>query len=154
MSLKTPWLKNYGDVRFNLEYPKVTMSEHILNIAKTYPDNIALSFFGRNIKYSLFADMIHLVAKSFAAIGIKKGDCVTLCMPNVPQTVYSLYALNLIGAVVSVIHPLSSEEEIIYYLKETESNTVVTLDLFYEKINCQKDSAVNIRFRLTSMKLQ
>lgn len=146
MSVKTPWLKNYGDVRFNLEYPKATMSEHVLNIAKTYPDNIALSFFGRNIKYSVFENMIHTVAKSFAAIGIKKGDCVTLCMPNVPQTVYSLYALNLIGAVVSVIHPLSSEEEIIYYLKETESNTVVTLDLFYEKIN-------NVKFRYKIDKL-
>ena len=135
MEPRTPWLKNYGDVKFYLEYPKTAMGEQVLQIAKTYPDNIALSFFGRNIKYYQLADMIHCVAKSFVSLGVKKGDKVTLCMPNVPQTVYSLYALNIIGAVVSVIHPLSSEEEIIYYLKETCSDVVVTLDLFYDKIN-------------------
>ncbi len=134
MSVNTPWIKNYGDVKFNLEYPQTTMSEQVIKTALGKLDGIALSFMGRNIKYSTLADMIQKCAKAFAKIGVKPGSCVTLCMPNVPQNVYALYALNMIGATVSVIHPLSSEEEIIYYLKETDSRIVVTLDMFYNKL--------------------
>ena len=68
------------------------------------------------------------------ALGIKKGDAVTICLPNVPQAVYLLYALDRIGAVASMIHPLSAVTEIIYYLKEVDSHTIVTLDQFYDKI--------------------
>lgn len=146
MSVNTPWIKNYGDVKFNLEYPQTTMSEQVLSIADSKPYGIALSFMGRNIKYSTLANMIHKCAKSFASIGVKSGDCVTLCMPNIPQIVYALYALNLIGASVSVIHPLSSETEIIYYLKETNSKMVVTLDMF-----CDKLLKVNERYNLDKL---
>ena len=45
------------------------------------------------------------------AIGIKEGQRVCLCMPNVPQTVYCLYGLNRIGAVATMVHPLSAEGE-------------------------------------------
>ena len=67
-------------------------------------------------------------------MGIKAGDKVTICMPNLPQTVYSLYALNYIGAVASMIHPLSAEAEIAYYLNEVDSKIVLTLDTFYTKM--------------------
>lgn len=59
---------------------------------------------------------------------------VTICMPNVPQAVFCMYALNRIGAVASMIHPLSAVSEIIYYLKEVKSDYLLTLDQFYSKV--------------------
>ena len=146
MSVKTPWINNYGDVKFNLKYPETTMSQQILDTAARKQDSIALSFMGRNTSYTLLAENIHKCAKAFVKIGVKPGDCVTICMPNVPQCVYALYALNYIGAIVSVIHPLSSEEEILYYLKQTDSRVVVTLDMFYNKL-------INVHNRYTLDKL-
>lgn len=55
-------------------------------------------------------------------------------MPNVPQAVFCMYALNRIGAVASMIHPLSAVSEIIYYLKEVKSDYLLTLDQFYSKV--------------------
>ena len=132
---KAPWLKNYGEVKFHLDYPETTMSGAVLDAAKENPDFPALAFMGREISYTYLSAKIDECAKAFKAIGIKEDDRVTLCMPNVPQTVYCFYALNRIGAIATMIHPLSAVGEIEFYINETESKYVVTLDMFYGKIS-------------------
>ena len=132
--IKTPWLKDYGDVSFHLDYPKSSMSRVVLDTASTYPKNDALSFMGKKTSFRELSEKIDLCAKAFKAMGIQAGQRVCLCMPNVPQTVYCLYALNRIGAIATMIHPLSAEGEIAFYLKEAECTALVTLDQFYGKI--------------------
>ena len=132
--IRAPWLKGYGEVPFHLEYPKLSMSRVVLNTADTYPDQIALSFMGKKTDFRTLSQMIDLCARAFKAIGISEGQRVCLCMPNVPQTVYCLYALNRIGAIATMIHPLSAEGEIAFYLKEASSSVIVTLNQFYGKI--------------------
>ncbi len=132
-NIKTPWLSSYGDVPFNLEYPDYTMCDAVEDAAKKYPKTDALAFMGRHITYSELVKKIDTAARAFKAYGITEGQRVTLCMPNIPQTVYCLYALNKIGAVASMIHPLSAVGEIEFYLKEVESCCVVTIDQFYDK---------------------
>jgi len=56
-------------------------------------------------------------------------------MPNTPEAIISFYALNKIGAVANMIHPLSSESEIKYYIDLSESKYIVTIDLAFNKIN-------------------
>ncbi|MGM9663003.1 MAG: class I adenylate-forming enzyme family protein [Oscillospiraceae bacterium] len=131
--LKTPWLKCYGEVPFHLDYPDISMSEAVYRTARKNPDAMALSFMGRHTSYHEMTAMIEIVAKSFKAMGIREGEHVTLCLPNVPQAIYCLYALNRIGAIACMIHPLSAVGEIVFYLQETGSRCVVTLDQFYDK---------------------
>ena len=133
MQPKTPWVSHYGDVPFHLEYPKDTMSGVVLATAEKYPTLPALSYMGRIIPYSLLEKSIKITAKAFASIGIKEGDTVTVCLPNVPQAIYCLYALNHIGAIASMIHPLSAESEIEFYLRTAGSKCAITLDQFYPK---------------------
>ena len=133
MQPKTPWVSHYGDVPFHLEYPKDTMSGVVLATAEKYPTLPALSYMGRIIPYSLLEKNIKITAKAFASIGIKDGDKVTVCLPNVPQAIYCLYALNHIGAIASMIHPLSAESEIEFYLRTAGSKCAITLDQFYPK---------------------
>lgn len=133
MQPKTPWVSHYGDVPFHLEYPKDTMSGVVLATAEKYPTLPALSYMGRIIPYSLLEKNIKITAKAFASIGIKEGDTVTVCLPNIPQAIYCLYALNHIGAIASMIHPLSAESEIEFYLRTAGSKCAITLDQFYPK---------------------
>ncbi|MDD6308569.1 MAG: AMP-binding protein [Clostridia bacterium] len=128
-----PWEKYYGSVPATLTYPDSTMTELVADAAKHYPTYTAFDFMGKSTDYQTMLEEIHLCAKSFCALGIKPGDKVTLCMPNVPQTVICFYALNLIGAIPNMIHPLSSEGEITFFLKDSESVAAVTLDQFYPK---------------------
>lgn len=137
---KAPWLASYGEVPFHLNYPTTSMSRVVLDTAATYPDTPALSFMGKQTSFSELAEKIDLVARAFKSIGIAEGQRVCLCMPNVPQTVFCLYALNRIGAIATMVHPLSAEGEIVFYLKEAECDVVVTLDQFYPKfVNVQKE---------------
>lgn len=149
--IKAPWLAGYGEVPFHLDYPKLSMSRVVLNTATTYPDQIALSFMGKKTSFRTLAEMIDVCSRAFKAIGISEGQHVCLCMPNVPQTVYCLYALNRIGAIATMIHPLSAEGEIVYYLKEAKSSVVVTLNQFYSKIATVANSVKVDKILITSV---
>ncbi len=128
-----PWLSSYGDRKFNLQYPDLSISDKVLQTADECAKTTALSYMGRNITYATLKRKILETAKAFVALGVKAGDKVTICLPNVPQAVYALYALNYIGAIASMIHPLSAEGEIEFYLNAVKSTHCLTLDMFEHK---------------------
>ena len=134
LSASAPWLNYYGTTPKTLEYPHVTMFELLAEVARKYPENIAYEFMGKGTTYQTFIRRIELTAKAFQAMGIHKGDRVTICMPNSPQGVDSFYALNRIGAIPNMIHPLSAPHEIAFYLNASHSKAIVTLDQFFYKI--------------------
>ena len=132
-ALKAPWLKSYGVVPHTLDYPDISMVENVFAAARKTPDNFAYEFMGTEVSFREFTRQIHLTAKAFCAAGIKPGDKVTICLPNCPQALMCFYAVNLIGAVANMIHPLSSEGEIVFYLKDSNSVAAITLNQFYGK---------------------
>ena len=132
--VKTPWFASKGDLPATLEYTNGTMYEKVEAVAKKYPNNIALDFMGKHITYRHMIDQINTCAKSLRILGVRENDKVTIAMPNCPQAIYMLYAVNLVGAIANMVHPLSAEKEIENYLNMSESIMVVTLDQFYHKI--------------------
>ena len=129
-----PWLSSYGEVPHHLDYPDFSISDALFESAAKYPKQVALTFQGLDTTYKKLVPQIRQAAKAFYAMGIRPGDVVTVCMPNMPQTVISLYAINSIGAVASMIHPLSAVHEIAFYVKEAGSKTIISIDQFYSKI--------------------
>jgi long-chain acyl-CoA synthetase len=133
MNLNAPWLKHYGSVPKNLQYPDCSMSDLVFRAAGKYPDAAAYDFFETGATYREFAGEIDECARALAGAGIKADDRVTICMPNVPQAVIMFYAVNRIGAVANMVHPLSAEEEIVFYINNSSSVAALTLDQFYPK---------------------
>ncbi len=117
----------------HLDYFEGTIYEAIARSTTKYPDNLAYEFLGHKVNYRDFRQQIEDCAKAMCNVGIKQGDVVTIALPNCPQALIVFYAASLIGAVTSIIHPLSSEREIEYYLNLTKSVLVVTLNQFYDK---------------------
>jgi long-chain acyl-CoA synthetase len=101
---------------------------------RKYPDNIAYSFMGKETTYAAFMKRIDAAAKGLVNLGIQKGDRVTICMANTPQALDCFYALNRIGAIPNMIHPLSAAEEIAFYLNVSHSKAILTLAQFYDKV--------------------
>jgi len=130
MKTDAPWLSSYGDVPHNLAYPDCSMASLVLSAAETYPDVMAYDFFGYQQTYKGFADEICMCARGLKAIGIDRGERVTICMPNTPQAVIMFYAVSLIGAVANMVHPLSAPEELVRYINASRSVAVLTLDQF------------------------
>jgi len=130
MNIKAPWLNSYGNIPHTLQYPTCSIAQQVIATAEKYPNNTAYDFFACTKTYSQLVEQIKVCARGLKAVGIEKGQRVTICMPNTPQSVIMLYALNLIGAVGSMIHPLSSEEEQVRYVNASNSVAVLTLDQF------------------------
>ena len=133
---KAPWLKYFGDMPAHLYYPKGSMYEAVKEsaITKKKMNSVAYEFQGKKTNYKQFLNKIEVLGKAYKNIGIDEGDMVTVCMPNTPQGVDTFYALNRIGAVPAMIHPLSAVGEIAFYINSTQSKAVLVVDLFYEKV--------------------
>ncbi len=133
---KAPWLKYFGDMPAHLDYPKGSMYEAVKEsaITKKKMNSVAYEFQGKKTNYKQFLNKIEVLGKAYKSIGIDEGDMVTVCMPNTPQGVDTFYALNRIGAVPAMIHPLSAVGEIAFYINSTQSKAVLVVDLFYEKV--------------------
>lgn len=151
-NVKAPWLSFYGEVDARLSYPDASMFDMVEATAELYPRYNAITFMGKGTKYADLVKQIRVTARAFAAIGIKAGDKVTLCMPNCPQIVLCFYALNRIGAIASMIHPLSSVGEIAFYIKDSGSKAVVSLDVFYGKFEEVRKQVTFETLVLTSVK--
>jgi long-chain acyl-CoA synthetase len=128
-----PWFKFYGHVPETLDYPRITMYEAVMRTIERCPDAIAYDFLGTVSTYRQFGRDIDRCANALARLGLKKGDCITISMPTTPQGIICFYAANKLGAVASMIHPLSTSEEIAFYLNNSQSTFALTLDAFYRK---------------------
>ncbi len=144
ITAKTPWQSSVGDVPMHLEYFQGTMFEALEKIAVQYPKYIALDFMGKSTTYQKLVEQIEDCAKALTAIGIHPGDKVTIALPNCPQAVCMFYAVNLAGGIANMIHPLSAQKEIEFYLTESQSVAAITLDQFYAKFS---QAAQNVQLR-------
>ena len=134
LSASAPWLKYYGEVPHHLTYPQKTIYQMVRDAAIRDARLPAYEFMGKKTTFAQFMEKIDQTAQAFLAMGIQKGDRVTICMPNCPQALHAFYGLNRIGAVSNMIHPLSAAGEIRHYLDFSHSKAILTLDQFYTKV--------------------
>lgn len=138
-----PWIKYYDEenIPANIEYPDCSMVDMILKSAEKWPDNVAYSYYGHKVTYKNFVRKIEKAARALKNYGVKEGDKVTICMPNTPEGITMVYAVNMVGAVCNMVHPLSSEKELEYYIRVAESKYVLVIDAVFDKIYKLRDTA-------------
>jgi len=139
MAANKPWLKFYEGIPESIDYPEVTMVEAVMETAGKYPEAIAYDFMGYTSTYQMFAKEINRFANILAHLGLAKGDRITIAMPTTPQGIICFYAANKLGAVASMIHPLSTVSEIEFYVSVSKSKFALTIDAFYGKFKAVMD---------------
>ena len=152
ITAKTPWKDYMGDLPMHIDYFEGSMFEAVECIAKKYPDQVAFDFMGKSTTYRKMVQEIETCAKALKTIGVREGDRVTIAMPNCPQAIYMFYAVNLVGGIANMIHPLSAEKEIEFYLNESESVTAITLDQFYHKFERIRQNTKVVNLIIASIK--
>ena len=152
ITAKTPWKDHLGEVPFHLDYFEGSMFEAVAAIAEKYPNNVAFDFMGRSTTYKTLVKEIEQCAKALKTIGVREGDRVTIAMPNCPQAIQMFYAVNLVGGICNMIHPLSAEKEIEFYLNASESVTAITLDQFYNKFENIRHNTKVVNIIIASIK--
>ncbi len=131
---KAPWKKYYPKGEDTIKVPEVSLYDYFEESAQSHLDAPAYEYFGVEKTYREMISEIDNIAKAYKAMGIREGDVVTILMPNTPESIESFFALNKIGAVSNMVHPLSGEEEIKYYINSTNSVMLVMIDMCYEKV--------------------
>ena len=126
--------KYYPDRYSHMEYTEKMIYEHFIETATLHPNYIAYEYFGREVTYQKFVQQIAECAKALKGIGTEENEVVTICTPNMPEAIIMFYAINMIGAVANIIHPLSSENEILNYLQLSNSTKIITIDVSVNKI--------------------
>ena len=152
ITAKTPWAGHLGGLPMHLDYFEGSMFDAVKKIADQYPDNVAFDFMGSPTTYRRLVQQVEQCAKALKTIGVREGDKVTIAMPNCPQAIFMFYAVNLVGGIANMIHPLSAEKEIEFYLNESESVTAITLDQFYDKFENVRQNTKVVNIIIASVK--
>lgn len=133
-SIDKPWLKYYSEEAINALMPECTIYDYLLKNNKDFPSDVAINYLGRKITYKELFKNIDKTAAAFINAGVKEKEIVTVALPSIPEALYCVYALNKIGAVANMIHPLAGTEETVRYINEVHSRVVVIFDGAYSSI--------------------
>ncbi len=129
---KKPWLKFYDKhVPEYIDYPRTTMYNAVLKTSEKYPNSIAYDFMGYESTYKQLIEQIDQCAKALYNLGLRKGHRMTIAMPTTPQGIICFYAINKIGGIASMIHPLSPPKQIEFFLNLSNSTFALTIDKIY-----------------------
>ena len=142
---KARWAKYYSKKEMNLDIPNISIYQYLKNksLENNYNDNVALEYFGTKITFGELFRKIDKTARALRSQGVRRGDVVTVLSANIPEALYSFYALNKIGAVANMVHPLSGENEIKEALQRYSTAMLIAMDVSYEKIkNILSDTEV------------
>jgi long-chain acyl-CoA synthetase len=136
-----PWLAHYGDVPTTVDYPTMSVAEHVLATAQRTPHRTAFDFLGTPTTFGAFADATERWAAARQELGVAQGDRVVVALPTSPVGVASFYGTALAGAVPCMVHPLSTADEIATYLRLTGARVALTLDAFHGVFDRARRSA-------------
>ena len=129
-----PWLKYYDRMPEHLEYYNGSMYDIVNDAKEKYPNNIALEYFDIKYTYKEFIKNVDNIALALKKYDIVENECVTICMPNIPEAIFLIYAVNKIGAICNIIHPLSTKNDIKNAISETNSTIMFATDVSYENV--------------------
>lgn len=130
-SIDKPWLKYYSEAAINAPLPERTVWENICERNKNHLTDTALLYFGKKISYGKLFSEIDKTAKALAYLGVKNGDNVAICMPAVPEAIYTILALNKLGANAGMLNPTFNETQLTDRVNEMEASVLVVVNELY-----------------------
>ena len=130
-----PWYKSYAPgIPRTISYEHLTLSEALTRSAERYAANTALNYMGKKISYSTLNERVDAFARVLRRLGVKAGDKVAVCLPNIPQVVIANFAIFRLGAVAVQNNPLYTERELAYQLNDSDAKILITLSLLVPRV--------------------
>lgn len=114
-------------VPHTLEVPDRNIFSQLAAQAESQPQRTAVAYYGRALGYgALHQACLALAGYLQQRLGVRRGDRVLLLMQNCPQFVMAYYAVLRCDAVVVAINPMSTPEEVAYYVHDSGGRVLVT----------------------------
>jgi long-chain acyl-CoA synthetase len=149
-----PWLDHYdAGVPATLEpYPDRTLLDYLDESARSSPRQPIAIMHGATLSYRDLERQSDALAAALADIGVRPGDRIALCLPNVPQFLVAEFGAWKAGAIVCPINPTYTEHEIVDALTVTGAETIVALNRFYGKLKALQPRTAVKRIITTNVK--
>ena len=117
-----------------------SMYNYMINRSSYLSDkNKMISFYGKDIDRKTFIDEVEKISSFLQHLGIEKGDNVVICLGNIPNAIISFYAVNKIGAIANLLHPLVKNETLQKINNEMKPKCFIMFDEFYNNYPIFKD---------------
>lgn len=133
-SIDKPWLKHYTSEEINLEFPNMNMKQYLYSVNQDNLNKIAINYYGRKITYGELFEKIENTKKGFKHLGVKSGDVVSIASPFLPEVVYSIYALNDLGAIINLVDPRVPSDKLLNYFNGSKTKYLVMFNSCYKKV--------------------
>jgi long-chain acyl-CoA synthetase len=125
-----PWLDSYAPgVPHEIDDQGGSLADLIAESVATYPNNVALEFFGAATTYAKLGADIDKAAEGLRALGVKAGDPVALVLPNCPQHVVAFYAVLRVGGIVVEHNPLYTPRELRHQFEDHGAKVVIAWEM-------------------------
>ena len=128
------WMKYYDDAVKTSDIPRMKIYSYLKEVNKNRLHDTAIYYYGTRITVKALIDRIDKCADAFAAIGVNKGDTVSLVSASTPESIIALYALNKIGATINAIDPRMDKKSIARMIIGAGSRVLISIDMAYPKI--------------------
>ena len=128
-----PWLKYYDEKYIHQSVPECSAFALICRNNERHLGDTALEYYGRKFSYADLIVQIKKTAAALQALGVKKGDIITVVSVMTPEVVYTFYAADLLGATLNLVDPRYSVEGIREYIEEVESRLLICLNVVYPR---------------------
>ena len=125
-----PWLAHYpSGIAWDQPIPAIPLTDLFEQAAARFARRPCLDFLGRRYSYAEVMGLVNRAAKGFAALGVKPGVRVGLCLPNTPTYVIAYFGVLKAGGTVVNYNPLYVERELEHQIEDSGTEIMVTLDL-------------------------
>ena len=128
-----PWLKYYDQKFIDQTLPALSAFEYVCQRSKNHLNDTALEYYGRKFTYADLIVNVKKTAAALQALGVKKGDLITVVSIMTPEIIALFYAADMIGATLNLVDPRYSVEGIREYIEEVDSHLLVCLNVVYER---------------------
>ncbi|AGK61904.1 Acyl-CoA synthetases (AMP-forming)/AMP-acid ligases II [Archaeoglobus sulfaticallidus PM70-1] len=136
------WTKSYDEgVRPSIEYPEIPLYELLENSASKYPENVALDFIGKAIKYRELDDIANRVASFLYENGYEKSRVILGC-PNTPHYVATYYGILKAGSIVVQCNPMYTERELRHIAENSESKIMFAFEPMFPRLKALLDEGL------------
>src|SRR5215469_11607875 len=95
---------------------------------------VAIDYYGTRITYVQLASLVDRFARALIELGVKRGDRVSIGLPNVPQFPIAFYGALKAGAVAVPTNPLYTPPELRHQLSDAGAKVAIVLDQFYQNL--------------------
>ncbi|TLZ83010.1 MAG: long-chain fatty acid--CoA ligase [Methanobacteriota archaeon] len=135
-TIDRPWLASWpAGVPKSIDYPDIAVDELLRRAAKKYANRPAISFYGKSISYGELDAAADRFAAGLRKIGVRRGDRVSLVLPNTPHFIVAFFGVLRAGGIVVQTNPLYTARELEQLWTDAGVQTVIALDLFWHNVS-------------------